>query len=343
TGMLCSYFLINRQWQRLFGFGLGAALLLAVCVGALLWLAERSGGTTFMQDVIRMQFMGRMDGSEGMSGSLYYFTSLLGNYALAYPLALVVLAAAWLSGSRQSGPDWRLVQYCTAAALIVIVGLSIPHAKKARYVLPMLPMVAIVAAYPFQVAHGRVFAWLRGTMQGLWLLMPALLIAGLLIAQRRVSVPLTPVLIILGALQAIAIALLFRSRWRAQTQALCAVLALWLVYIGVFEPLERRLYDTRTFSRAAFARVQADPAPLVLHGMGKDAKAIKFMVNIGQDLQPVFTESIQELESVARPAWVMMSESDYSALDGTVAGALPSVLSGRFDNNDYVMIHLPKP
>jgi hypothetical protein len=221
--------------------------------------------------------------------------------------------------------------------------LSIPQAKKARYVLPMLPMLAIIAAYPFQVAQGRVFAWLRGGMQGLWLVMPAVLVVGLLIVQRQLTEPLTSIFIILGTLQAIAFALLFRSQWRAQALAICAVLALWLVYILVFEPVERRLYDTRTFSREAFAFVQKDPAPLVLHGMGKDAKAIKFMVNIRQDLQPVFTESIQALESVAGPAWLMMDQSDYNALHGTVLGSLPPVLSGRFDKNDFVLIHLQKP
>lgn len=346
TGMLCSYFLINRQWPRLFGFGLTAALLLALCVGALLWLADSSGGADFMHDVVRMQFMGRMDGSEGVSGSLYYFTSSLGNYALAYPLALLVLAAVWLTHPRQGGRTLRLLQYCTVAALIVMVGLSIPQAKKARYLLPMLPMAAIIAAYPFQVAHGRVFAWLRGALQGMWLVIPLLLIVVLLVAQRRFPEQLTSitgVLIMLGALQAIAIAGLIRPRWRPQTLAWCAVLALWSVYIMVFEPVERQLYNTQTFSRAAFALVQKDPAPLVLHGMGKDAKAIKFMVNIEQDLQPVFTESIQDLETLHGPAWLMMDESDYRALHGTPLGALPPVLSGRFDKNDYVLLHANAP
>ncbi|MBF4213356.1 glycosyltransferase, partial [Pseudomonas donghuensis] len=77
------------------------------------------------------------------------------------PLALLVLAAVWLTNPRQAGPALRLLQYCTAAGLIVMIGLSIPQAKKARYLLPMLPMVAIIAAYPFQVAQGRVFGWLR--------------------------------------------------------------------------------------------------------------------------------------------------------------------------------------
>lgn len=82
TGVLCSYYLINRQWRQLFSFGLLALALLVACVGLLLLMAKLSGGEPFMQDVIRMQFLGRMDGSEGSSGVLYYFTSSLGNYAL---------------------------------------------------------------------------------------------------------------------------------------------------------------------------------------------------------------------------------------------------------------------
>jgi hypothetical protein len=258
-------------------------------------------------------------------------------------LALLVLAAVWLTNPRQAGPALRLLQYCTAAGLIVMIGLSIPQAKKARYLLPMLPMAAIIAAYPFQVAQGRVFGWLRTLMQGLWLLIPGLLIVALLVAQRRLPTQPTafvPVLIGLAALQIIALVVWFRSHWRAEVLAGCAVLALWSVYILVFEPVERQLYDTQTFSQAAFAEVQKDPAPLVLHGMGKDAKAIKFMVNIEQDLQPVFTESIQELEALSAPAWLMMDRSDYKALQGTSLGALQPVLSGRFDKNDFVLLHL---
>ncbi|MBV6823331.1 glycosyltransferase family 39 protein [Pseudomonas sp. PD9R] len=344
TGMLCSYYMLNRDWQRLFGFGLTAALLLAVCVGALLWLAETSGGPIFMQDVIRMQFMGRMDGSEGVSGSLYYFTSSIGNYALAYPLALLTLVAVLLGNPRQNGPALRLVQYCAAAGLIVMLGLSIPQAKKARYMLPMLPMAAIIAAYPFAVAQGRLFNGIRVLMQGMWLLLPALLIGGLLLAQRRYPQVLTslgPVLIVLGSLQVIALAVLAKARWRAQVLAFSAVLALWSVCILVFEPVERQLYDTQSFSRATFAQVQKDPAPLVLHGMGKDAKAIKFMVNIEQDVQPVFTESIQELENLQGPLWLVMDQSDYRALHGTPLGALTPVLNGRFDKNDFVLLHRP--
>ncbi|MGE8065797.1 ArnT family glycosyltransferase [Pseudomonas sp. NPDC089569] len=343
TAMLCSYYLLNRQWHRFFTFGVLATIVLAACIGVLLWLAHTSGGPAFVQDVIRMQFTGRMDGSEGANDVLYYFTSSVGNYALAYPLAILALIATCMS-ARQAGPSLRLVQYCVAAALIVMIGLSIPLAKKARYMLPMLPMAAIIAAYPFAVAQGRVFGWLRGVMQGLWLVIPALLIVALLVARRHFPQELhslAPTLIILGVVQAIALALLMKPHWRAQGLAACAVVGLWSFYALTVEPLERRLYDTRNFSETTYAMIQKDPAPLVMYDMTKDGKGIKFMVNIGHDLQPLFIPSVAGLEGLQGPLWLMMDEKAYQGLQGTPFGELKPVLSGSFDKNDVVLLHRP--
>lgn len=349
TGVLCSYYLINRQWRQLFSFGLLALALLMACVGVLLLLAKLSGGEVFMQDVIRMQFLGRMDGSEGSSGVLYYFTSSMGNYALAYPVALLVLLAVAIGGKRTPEPALQLVLYCAAAGLLVMLGLSIPQAKKARYVLPMLPMAAIIAAYPFQVPQGRVYAWLRGVLLAIWTLLPALLIIGLLVVRRRYAEQVGDLRLIFGALgvlQVLALLAWFKPRLRPAGPALAAVLALWATYIVVVEPLERTLYDTRTFSLAVKAQINQQPAPVVLHGLGKDAKAIKLMVNLECDRVPLFTQSTTDLAPLQAPAWLVMSEDDYAALKEPRLRALTPTLVGEFDKNPYVLLHLtatPQP
>lgn len=345
TGVLCSYYLINRQWRQLLSFGLLALALLVACVGLLLLMAKLSGGESFMQDVIRMQFLGRMDGSEGSSGVLYYFTSSLGNYAMAYPMALLVLLAMVISGRRAPGPALQLVWYCAAAGLLVMVGLSIPLAKKARYVLPMLPMAAIIAAYPFQVAHGRFFAWLRGLMLGIWTVLPTLLMAGLLLARPRYPEQLNhlgAVFAVLGALQVLALLALFNARLRPVGPALAAVLAVWGTYILVVEPLERSLYDTRTFTLQVHEQVMQQPAPLVLHGLGKDAKAIKYMVNLDCDKVPLFTQQAADLTPIQGPVWLVMSEADYEGLQDPRFRAITPTLAGEFDRNPYVLLHLAK-
>ncbi len=344
AGVLCSYYLINRQWRPLLGFGLIALALLVACVGLLLLMAKLSGGERFMQDVIRMQFLGRMDGSEGSGSVLYYFISSLGNYALAYPVALLVLLALAI-GRPVPDPAVRLVLYCAGAGLLVMLGLSIPQAKKARYILPMLPMAAIIAAYPFQASRGRLFAWLRGLLLGVWTLLPALMIGGLVYARGRYPAQLNglgQVFGLLGALQAMALLSLCSARLRLLVPAFAGVLAVWASYILVVEPLQRSLYDTRTFTLQVHQHVMQDPAPLVLHGLGKDAKAIKFMVNLTCDQVPLFTRQAGDLTAIPTPAWVVMSAEDFEALPAPRFRTLTPSLSGEFDHNAYVLLHLVK-
>lgn len=345
TGVLCSYYLINRQWRQLFTFGFIALAVLAACVGLLLLLAKLSGGEDFMQDVIRMQFLGRMDGTEGSSGVLYYFTSSMGNYALAYPLAVLVLLAVAINGRRAPDPALKLVLYCAAAGLLVMLGLSVPQAKKARYILPMLPMAAIIAAYPFQVSQGRLFAWLRGLMLGIWTLLPALLVIGLVVARKRYPAQLDNlglVFGVLGVLQVVSLMSLFNARLRPLGSALAAVLALWSTYIVVVEPLERTLYDTRTFSLGVKEQIMQQPAPVVLHGLGKDAKAIKFMVNFNCDKVPLFTQSAADLAPLQGPAWLVMSAQDFEKLQDPRLRSITPTLTGEFDKDPYVLLHLEK-
>ncbi|MDO4234146.1 glycosyltransferase family 39 protein [Pseudomonas sp.] len=345
TGVLCSYYLINRQWRQLFSFGLLALALLAACIGLLLLLAKLSGGEDFLHEVIRMQFLGRMDGSEGSSGVLYYFTSSLGNYALAYPVALLVLLAVMSGGRRAADPALKLVLYCAAAGALVMLGLSVPQAKKARYILPMLPMAAIIAAYPFQVAQGRLFSGLRGLMLVLWTLLPALLAVGLIAARRRYPELLADLGLMFGllaVLQGLAVLALFKARLRAVGPAFVAVAAVWTTYISVVEPLERSLYDTRTFTLAAKEQILQQPAPLVLHALGKDAKAIKFMVNFNCDKVPLFTQLPVELQPIQAPAWLVMSQEDFQNLTDPRLRSLTPTLTGAFDKTPYVLLHLEK-
>lgn len=346
TGIACSYYLMSRQWRRFGVFSLGALSLLLLCTLTLVLMARVSGGQALMVEVVRMQITAPMEGSEGTRRPLWYFGSSLGNYALAYPLALVVLGTVVLTARRQSSAALHLLYLCAFAGLVVMVGLSIPQAKKARYVLPMLPMAAIIAAYPFQVRAGRAFWWLRGMILTLCCFIPGALIAGMLAVRPRFPEALNdigPVLVVLGLLQLIALPLLMRPRLRLYGLPACAVLAVWISYIGVFEKVERMLYDTRHFTQAVREVTHDDGAPLVLHGMGKDAKGIKFMVNVDQDLRPVFTQTPGQLAAVPGPANVVMSNNDFQQLHGTPLGVLPVWLSGRFDKEDYVLLRVPGP
>jgi len=343
TGMLCGYYLVGGQWRRLFTVGFAALGLLAIGIGLTLWLARLSGGDAFVQDVIRMQVVGRIDGSEGASGPFYYFSSSLGNYAPTYPLALLTLVVLACSRKARDSQALRLVAACAVAGLIVLVGLSIPMAKKARYVLPMLPMAAIVAGYSFQAIGGRAFKALRALIQALWLILPGALIIGLWVAQRKLGEPVASLMwisVLLAALQILAVVALLRPHWRSAGLGASAVLAVWLAYVGVVEPLQHGQYDTRQFSEAVYQKIQSAPAPLVLQGLTKDGKAIKFMVNIDADLPATFTSDADQLQALQGPAYVVVSQNDWQALPAAVTGRFEQVLQGRFDKQPYLLMQL---
>jgi 4-amino-4-deoxy-L-arabinose transferase-like glycosyltransferase len=145
AGVVWSFYLLDRQWKKLVLFGIGALFLLSICTIVLFSFAYHVGGAVFLQDVIRMQAAGRIDNA--YQPIYFYFTNSLGNYAISYPLALLVIAGIlWTSRRIQ---DKAILLKLLGWTLIIMVGMSIPGDKKARYILPMVPAIALIAAYPF--------------------------------------------------------------------------------------------------------------------------------------------------------------------------------------------------
>ncbi|MFR0690981.1 ArnT family glycosyltransferase [Enterobacterales bacterium AE_CKDN230030158-1A_HGKHYDSX7] len=341
AGMVCSQLLLDRRWKPLFVFGASALALLILCAVGLIALARAAGGETFVADVLRMQVIGRLDGSAGSSDALYYFRSSLGNYALAFPLALPALALLW---RRRGEPAFRLVAGCALAALVVMAGLSVPEAKKARYIIAMAPLAAIVAGYPFMVAGSRLAQVLRGLLQVIWLALPILLLAGLWLAWKRYPQELAALGWRLPACIVVLAALLVFAalRWRRPAAlALGAALALWASYILVFEPVEHRLYDSQAFSRELARQLDAQPAPLALYGMAPDARAIKLMVNLDRDLQPQFLDRPEQLAALHGPHYLMIQARDAQRIAASLPEAAQQLFEGRFDNDAYRLLRLP--
>lgn len=341
AGMVCSQLLLDRRWKPLFAFSASALALLILSVFVLIALARSSGGEAFVQDVLQMQVIGRLDGSAGSSDALYYFRSSLGNYALAFPLALPALVLLW---PRRHDPAFRLVAGCALAALVVMAGLSVPQAKKARYIIALAPLAAIIAGYPFMVAGGRLAQLLRGLLRILWLVLPALLLAGLWLAWKRYPQEVAALgWRVPACIVALAALLVFGAlRWqRPAALALAAALSLWASYILVFEPTEHRLYDSQAFSRELVRRLDAQPAPLALYGMAPDARAIKLMVNLDRDLQPLFLDRPGQLAAQNGPFYLMIQARDAERIAAALPAASQQLFEGRFDNDTYRLLRLP--
>jgi len=364
AGVVCSYFLLSAQWRRLFIFGGVAVTVLIVCWLGLLSLTTHFYGADFTRDVIHMQVAGRIEGGEHLK-PWYYFTSSFGNYALAYPIAgLVVLILASqlrttqfkiFSKSLSDDPQSFLI-FLIGWILVVIAGLSIPETKKVRYLLPIMPAIAALAAYPF-IVHSdayktRAFKRLAGLLEILFLAMPALAAVALWFATRHAHKQALPVHLSLpwifawlAVLQLVAIVIQRRLNGSARSLGLTfsAVLCVWTLNLLVIEPIALQMHDTRNFVQQVEKLRLKIPGDLVFFRVGKDAAAIKYMVNLDSDQQPKFLTESAEVDTIPIPAYLIVDDNELSWLHTSARiTTLSPVLHDRFDYRLYTVFYIDR-
>lgn len=360
AGVVCSYYFLSAEWKNLLRFALASAALLLVCWFGLLELAAYFHGADFRREVIDMQMAGRMTQGEN-TGRWYYFTSSLGNYALSYPLAVLVvflLAVSRMLGRSRLPEDdaASFLRYLIGWTLIVIAGLSVPDARKVRYLLPIVPAIAALAAYPLHAGidpqRQRVLVFLRKALEGLLLLLPTVALIGLWESFHHtrtlavaMQVPFLPMATLLVVLQGTMLCL----RWRGSAdtaltgELLGAVATVFLLNLLVVEPARLQLHDTSAFVRQVEALRQRQPGEVVFFRVGRDATAIKYLVNLDYDLQPKFFDGCADFDSLAAtPTYVIVNDEDLpAARECARLQSLAPVVHEHFDRQHSSVFYLP--
>jgi 4-amino-4-deoxy-L-arabinose transferase-like glycosyltransferase len=344
TGVVCSYYLLDGQWRRMIVFGCSALVVLALSSALLLGLAYLQGGREFIDSVISMQITHRMD-KEGDGLPLYwYLTNNFGNYALTYPIAMLVIAASLPMLLRR---QWDERQYFLLLMVgwlaVVIAGMSVPQGKKERYLLPMVPALALIAAYPLvALQQTRTIDMLRHIIEKTLMLLPLLGIIGILVGQhylnrsgQTLSLPLVPVLLALIAIQ-LAIVLWFKRQplrnRRELGIMLWAVAAFWLCNVAVFEQAYLQLYASKPFVDRVEQLRRDSVAPLGFYGVAKDNTAIKYLVNADYDLHPLFLLTIDEVQAHREPLYLLVKDEYNDEVQQTLGDRIEAVETGRLRN-----------
>jgi len=334
--------------KKVIAHGVVGLILLAGCWWALLKLARISGGDAFVDDVLRMQFTGRLD--ETGEAFYFYFKLSLYRYFPVVPLALATMIALrhkW--SARHDDADVQLMLRLAACGLMILLGLSVPHFKRAYYIVPMVPMFAAVAAYGLLQAQG----WLLGVRRGYEWLVAVLPVLGIVVVfvcrhlwhkhgyWPDVSVPaLVGVLIVLQLAAVIAWRRLQGSvGQRLVVLSLIALTTQWLVLVKVVEPAKDLQFDTRNFV-SAVEKLRADnPGTLVFVDLAKDTWAIRYIMNLDHDEQPLFIGRNQPLlvDTLPRPAWVIVERKQTALLSGTPLEHMAPVFNGRLNDNPLLV------
>ncbi len=337
--------------RRVLGYGVVGLLLLAAGWWALISLARLSGGEDFAKQVYTMQIGGRL----GESGEPFYFYLQLSLYRYfpVVPLALATLIALrhkWSQRDRDS--EVQLVLRLGACGLMILLGLSVPHFKRAYYILPMVPMFAAVAAYGLLHAQG----WLVGVRRfysGLVALLPGLGIIVVFVLRHtwlkhgfwpQVSLPL-----LVGAL--VVLQVIAANLWlkpsgelgrRLVLLSLIALATQWLLLVKVVEPAQDLEFDTRGFVEPVERLRAVNPGPLVFLDMGQDTWAVRYVMNLDHDEKPLFVagKDAARLDSLPRPAWVILSRKAQALLAGTSLEKATPAFEGRFNGNPCLVFEL---
>ena len=308
-------------------------------------LARISGGDGFADEVFKMQVGGRLD--ESGEPFYFYFQLSLYRYFPVVPLALVTLVALRHRWAQRFDDPVQLVVRLGACGLMILLGLSVPHFKRAYYILPMVPMFAAVAAYGLLQAQG----WLSGVRRGYeWLVaaLPALCVVAVFVCRHgwqkhgywpNVSLPL--LIAVLLVLQVAALGV-WRRPQRLVWLSLVALAAQWLVLVAVVEPAKDLQFDTRRFVGQVEALRVKQPGTLVFLNLGRDTWAVRYMMNLDHDEQPVFIagNEVGRLDALPRPAWVIVARKETALLPGTPLDRLQPSLEGRLNDNPLVVFLL---
>lgn len=356
-GVVCVYWALGpartRQerigvLKKVIAHGVIGLILLAGCWWLLLKLARISGGEAFVDDVLRMQFAGRLD--ESGEAFYFYFKLSLYRYFPVVPLALATMIALRHKWSmRNEDADVQLMLRLAACGLMILVGLSVPHFKRAYYIVPMVPMFAAVAAYGLLQAQG----WLLRVRRGYEWLVAVLPVLGIVVVfvcrhlwhkhgyWPDVSVPaLVGVLIVLQLATVIAWRRLQGSLGqRLVVLSLIALATQWLVLVKVVEPAKDLQYDTKNFV-GAVEKLRADnPGTLVFVDLAKDTWAIRYIMNLDHDEQPLFIGRNEPLlvNTLPRPAWVIVERKQTALLSGTPLEHMAPVFNGRLNDNPLLV------
>jgi len=342
-----TYYAVRGEWRMLAIASCVMAAVAGVCVAGLLWAALHQGGKEFVRDVIKLQAAGRV--GEGLarsrsSSALEYWFGCLGTYALSYPIAVLVVIGYWRKVVRREGADGLLLACLAAWVVVVLAGMSIPSKKAVRYVLPIAPAAALMAAYVvLAVDAGEVVRRGREALLRMCRVVPIVGAIGAVVVYvvRGRSTPALegPFLLTAGGLAAVAMVgewLRFRTADRDVLTLATGAVAFVFVMAGVVEPA----VFSRERAGPLVAKIEAmrreRPGPLAFYWAGPDQAEMKFVVNLERPETPEFVFTTDRLLA-AGGAYFVAREEMYRIIPSEVRGQFEERARGWIGGDEWIV------
>lgn len=145
-GAFGGWLLLRMEWKRIFLWGFVGAVCSAICLGTMVFLIFQQGGQELWEIFMEWHVLKRL--KEG--DNLYFFTSAMGSFSLAYPIAAAVFVLNYkkLAFWRKSDEsETMLLRGLLGWALLPLIALSVPGGKHLRYMTAVIPALCLAAGY----------------------------------------------------------------------------------------------------------------------------------------------------------------------------------------------------
>ena len=348
AGVICAYYLYNRDFTKFTIIASLSALLLVFCSFALLTAAKYQGGESFMRQVIQAQVTGRIsDGANHWIG--YYFTESFARYAISYPFAVIVIAVLYKKIFRRENDDYRLLGSLIIWIFVVLIGMSIPGTKKIRYVLPTIPAVALVASYMFvyrsnekNILSGakKIFLYYCS-----WFPLGTAVVIPVLWAARGKFGFLSEIhfitVIVIAIILAIAVWVLNQrfkdSAIRDVAYTAIGTVTFILIIVGINEPINYYYNNTQPFVAKVETLRSQQPSEIIFYKIYPNSEAIKFMVNLDKPIKPHFICDANDIINYSIPAYFIALKDDFDTLPNDILPCTKCLDSGKIGRDDCVI------
>lgn len=367
AGVVCSYYLLEKNFNELFKFGFLALLILLASTLGLLMIAQSIGGKSFVHNVMTMQIFGRM--TQQSLPFYFYFTHAFLDYSLSFPISLCVLIIVFASLKLPHHPnELKFILYLSGWALIILLGMSIPGDKKIRYVMPMTPAIALIAAYPFAASvRNQWIQYLQKILLTFFLFLPLICVMICLLSyyysinysihyhaiQNSGPLPIhySWIFIFLLTFQVMNFLLVVKNahsiffdpiKWLFAYREILilsiATLSFILSYIGIFEPLRNHFDTAHSFVvRTEKLRLKTG-ANLFFYKIKPDGLAIKYLINMPFEEQPYFIDGEENLLNKDKSSFIITERRDYEKLPKEVKVKFDMISTDYLGHDEVVVL-----
>jgi 4-amino-4-deoxy-L-arabinose transferase-like glycosyltransferase len=348
AAVVAVFYLLERRWGQFIVTSALALGLLALGVAGLLAAARAQGGPGFADQVLRAEALGRVAAGMTAHPPVYFYpVNALAAFALSFPVALALAVCGFRALIRPATDEWRLLRHLAAWTLTVMAGLSIPVKQEIRYLIPVVPAVALMAAALLAGTPSQgLLERLRKGVLRLFVLMPwlglGLIVTGLSLPRLHALVPtdarLGTAAAILAMIALLTLALKSRLRdagARDLATVAMSVAGFITVTLLIVEPIAVDLNRVGPFVDTVRLHRTAG-APIAFYKIGPDAADVKFMAALDEAVRPLFVRAAAEVSALPADVVVIAGQDDFDALPPELTARTRLLAEGRIARSHCV-------